>query len=174
MSSQAVSFYGLIGAMLLFFMAFNLLEVMLPAQVSRLAPVGSRGTAMGIYSTAQFAGAFVGGVLGGFIVGEWEISYLMYVNIAVCLGWMFINRNLGKSVKIKNMTLPFTGAGNNQTLEALSSVAGVVDVIVLEASKLVCLKVDSAVLDETQLNQMLAALAVDKNIDLDKNRAVQI
>ncbi len=49
----------------LFFVAFNWFEAMLPALVSRMAAPGGRGTAMGLFSTAQFAGAFVGGAGGG-------------------------------------------------------------------------------------------------------------
>lgn len=54
----------IIGAVL-FFAAFNLLEATLPSLVSKLAPAGAKGTAMGIYSTSQFLGAAVGGFLGG-------------------------------------------------------------------------------------------------------------
>jgi MFS family permease len=75
-------------------MAFNLLEVVLPAIVSRIAPAGFRGTAMGVYSSAQFAGAFVGGALGGFIAGGWEITYVLWVNALVCLIWIGVTMGL--------------------------------------------------------------------------------
>ncbi|MCG8668484.1 MAG: MFS transporter, partial [Pseudomonadales bacterium] len=43
-----------------YFWAFNLLEAMLPSLVSKIAPPGSKGTSMGVYSASQFMGAFVG------------------------------------------------------------------------------------------------------------------
>lgn len=43
-----------------FFMAFNLLEASLPSLISKEAPAASKGTAMGVYSTSQFMGAFLG------------------------------------------------------------------------------------------------------------------
>ena len=52
-------------ALLVFFTAFNLLEALLPSLVGRAAPAGTRGTAMGVYSTSQFLGVFVGGQMGG-------------------------------------------------------------------------------------------------------------
>lgn len=52
-------------ALTLFFAAFNFLEAALPALITRLAPAGARGTAMGVYSSAQFLGIFIGGLLGG-------------------------------------------------------------------------------------------------------------
>jgi MFS family permease len=51
--------------LLLFFAGFTALETILPALVSIFAPLSLRGTAMGIFSSAQFLGVFTGGVLGG-------------------------------------------------------------------------------------------------------------
>ncbi|MCK8517278.1 MFS transporter [Methylonatrum kenyense] len=53
----------------LYFVAFNLLEATLPSLVSRYAPARFKGTALGVYASCQFAGAFVGGVLGGLMLG---------------------------------------------------------------------------------------------------------
>lgn len=55
----------LIPGVLLYFVGFNYLEGALPSLVSRLAPEASRGAALGLYATAQFLGAFCGGLLGG-------------------------------------------------------------------------------------------------------------
>lgn len=54
----------------LFFTGFNLMEASLPSLVSRLAPPDSKGTAMGVYSTSQFLGAFIGGGFGGWLLGH--------------------------------------------------------------------------------------------------------
>src|SRR5690606_14997002 len=43
-----------------FFMAFNLLEATLPSLISKVCPPGGKGSAMGIYSSSQFFGAFIG------------------------------------------------------------------------------------------------------------------
>jgi len=60
--------FGLLAAV--FFSGFNLLEAALPSLVSRVAPLHLRGAALGAYSTSQFAGAFVGGTLGGIALGR--------------------------------------------------------------------------------------------------------
>ena len=54
----------LVAAIVLFFVGFNLLEATLPSLLSKIAPAGGKGTAMGVYSTSQFAGAALGGVIG--------------------------------------------------------------------------------------------------------------
>lgn len=57
--------YLLIAALFLFFVAFNLMEALLPSLVSRTAPPSRKGLALGIYNTGQSLGMFVGGAVGG-------------------------------------------------------------------------------------------------------------
>jgi MFS family permease len=58
---------GLACSVGLFFTAFNILEASLPALVAKRALAGGRGTALGIYSSAQFLGLFMGGIIGGWL-----------------------------------------------------------------------------------------------------------
>jgi len=52
-----------------FFSFMNTLEALLPSLVSRLAPAAAKGSAMGIYSSSQFFGAFLGGAGAGALYG---------------------------------------------------------------------------------------------------------
>ncbi|MCP1676580.1 MFS family permease [Natronocella acetinitrilica] len=66
----------LVCGLWLFFSGFNLLEACLPALTSRYAQERVRGSALGVYATYQFAGAFLGGVSGGIVlqlVGVWAV-----------------------------------------------------------------------------------------------------
>jgi predicted MFS family arabinose efflux permease len=56
-----------IGALVVFFTGFNLLEATLPSLISKFAPAGVKGTAVGVYSSVQFLGTFVGGACGGWL-----------------------------------------------------------------------------------------------------------
>ncbi|VDZ80484.1 major facilitator family transport protein [Salmonella bongori] len=56
----------------LFFLAFNLMEALLPSLISKESPAGYKGTAMGVYSTSQFLGVALGGSLGGWIDGAFD------------------------------------------------------------------------------------------------------
>ncbi len=75
-------------ALVAFFAAFNLLEASLPAQVSRLAPGGARGTALGVFSTAQFLGSFAGGALGGLLHGALGAGAVFTAAALVCGLWL--------------------------------------------------------------------------------------
>ncbi|MCX8518643.1 MAG: MFS transporter [Methylophilaceae bacterium] len=61
------SFVGIIFSLALYFVAFNILEAMLPSLISKIAPSAIRGTALGVYNTSQSLGIFVGGVWGGYL-----------------------------------------------------------------------------------------------------------
>ena len=53
------------GGCCLFFAGFSYLEASLPAEMSRRADPGQRGACLGLFSSAQFFGAFVGATLAG-------------------------------------------------------------------------------------------------------------
>lgn len=75
---------------LLFFTAFNLLEATLPGLVSRLAPAHMRGAAMGAFATCQFAGAGVGGVLGGVAMQRMGVAGLFLAGAVFALLWLVL------------------------------------------------------------------------------------
>ena len=62
---------ALIAALFAFFIAFNLLEALLPSLVSRTAPPSRKGFAIGVYNTAQSIGLFAGGAAGGLCGRIW-------------------------------------------------------------------------------------------------------
>ena len=64
------------------------METVLPALVSVFAPVSLRGTAMGIFSSAQFLGVFVGGALGGNAMQWGGAAALATALIALSAGWL--------------------------------------------------------------------------------------
>jgi predicted MFS family arabinose efflux permease len=56
-----------VASLVVFFTAFNLLEATLPSLVSKFAPPAAKGTAVGVYSSVQFLGTFVGAAAGGWL-----------------------------------------------------------------------------------------------------------
>ena len=53
--------------LVVFFVAFNILEASFPSLASRLAPRSARGLALGIYNTTQAIGLAVGAAIGGWL-----------------------------------------------------------------------------------------------------------
>ncbi|HMW57226.1 MAG TPA: MFS transporter [Accumulibacter sp.] len=59
--------YGLAFWLMLFFVAFNILEATQPSLISRIAPPHAKGAALGVYNTTQSVGLFLGGLIGGIL-----------------------------------------------------------------------------------------------------------
>ena len=76
--------------LLAFFSAFNVLEALIPSLVSRLVPARARGTAIGVYNTAQTLGLFCGGLLGGWIAGRFGPATVFGACAALALAWLGI------------------------------------------------------------------------------------
>ena len=79
---------GLAALMLVFFVAFNVLEAILPSLVSRLAPAQGRGMAIGVYNTTQTLGVFFGGLLGGLVATHYGTTAVFGVCAALVVLWL--------------------------------------------------------------------------------------
>ncbi len=86
----AISGHALALPLWLFFCAFNFLEASLPSQVSRLAPQQARGRAMGVFSSAQFFGAFAGAALGGWVLTQAGAAAVVLSASGWGLGWFIL------------------------------------------------------------------------------------
>jgi MFS family permease len=80
--------WGLALSLGLFFTAFNVLEASLPSWVSKYADPKTKGTALGIYSSAQFLGLFLGGVIGGWLDGSYGMVAVLLFCISLTVVWL--------------------------------------------------------------------------------------
>ena len=71
----------------IFFTGFTVLEALLPSLVSKAATPASKGTAMGIYSTSQFLGIFLGGSVGGVIFSHFGMMGTFIAGFILCSVW---------------------------------------------------------------------------------------
>ena len=83
----------LIG-MLIFFIGFNYLEATLPSLMSKTVPVNHRGAGSGVFSTCQFAGAALGGILGGWVFNQWGGSSVFLVSAFAVLTWCWFVKSM--------------------------------------------------------------------------------
>ncbi|MDR2188535.1 MAG: MFS transporter [Azonexus sp.] len=82
------SLAGLAVCLLLFFVAFNILEATLPSLVSRTAPAEAKGAALGVYNTTQSIGLFIGGALGGLLAKHWGSAAVYAACVVLALIWL--------------------------------------------------------------------------------------
>ncbi|GIK86376.1 MAG: MFS transporter [Betaproteobacteria bacterium] len=80
--------WPLIAGLVVFFTAFNLLEAVLPSLVSKYAPRALKGTAVGVYSSVQFLGTFVGAAAGGWLAQHSGPAAVFGFGIVLTLLWL--------------------------------------------------------------------------------------
>jgi MFS family permease len=153
-------FTALTIALLLFFIGFNFLEASLPALVSRIAPAGQRGSAMGIYSSSQFFGAFLGGVTGGAVVQHFGYHSLFAVLAVIGLIWLAVASTLQLPPRAQRLSLAVSLTSEQQAsalAAQLTTLNGVQEVTIVLAEQRCYLKVSSAQFDHTAAQAVITA-----------------
>ena len=126
----------------LFFSCFNYLEANFPAMVSNIAPAGKKGSAMGIYASFQFFGAFIGGVLSGSIGELLGIQWVFGLASILCCIWLLLIRGLKATNRLKRYTLKINEQTTSLALQQLSELEGVVDITVVPNEHVMYLKTE--------------------------------
>ncbi|WP_345844057.1 MFS transporter [Shewanella algae] len=151
------SLWVLALAIVAFFTGFNYLEASLPSLIAKFCPVGAKGSAMGVYSTSQFLGAFCGGLLGG---GAYQImgaAGVFSVAVVLLIIWLALTLGMKNPVLLKSYTLEAQVNGREQAQKMaaeLSQLPGVAEAIVVLEERVAYLKVN----DQFDLRQARAVL----------------
>ncbi len=136
-----------ITLLVLYFWGFNLLEASLPSWLSKIAPAGSRGSAMGIFSTFQFAGAFTGGICGGWLLSHASPGFVFVVPGAIMVLWWFMVLRAEAPQHLTSVRLnagPQTGSDVTAQLQQLP---GVAEVLYIPSEQAIYLKVSAGSFD---------------------------
>jgi MFS family permease len=83
-----VGWLPVFAALAVFFAGFNFLEAGLPARLSLLADGDARGVSLGVFSSAQFLGAFVGGLIGGRFLAAGRPADVFFVCALLAAIWL--------------------------------------------------------------------------------------
>ena len=97
--------YILLTGLGLFFIAFNVMEALLPSWLSKAAPIQSKATAMGVNASSQFLGAFFGGVTGGqlLLLNNTALGWSILTGLAIV--WLLISFRLAQPRYLSSMIL---------------------------------------------------------------------
>ena len=144
----------IVVALWLFFTAFNLLEATLPSLVSKLAPPQSKGTAMGVYSSSQFLGIFVGGWAGGWMFQHHGFSGVFLFCAAMVGLWLLAALTMQSPRYLSTFLLNVGEIDQNKAQSLgveLARIPGVAEAVVIPEDQVAYLKVDNKVLDKEAL-----------------------
>lgn len=152
------SFIGLFVAVVVFFTAFNYLEASLPSLIAKFAPAGQKGTAMGIYSSSQFFGAFWGGIIGGICYQYLGLIGVFLTSTLLVICWWFYSAGMINPKVLKSYTLN-ADVTDNESAEVMVSklldVVGVREAVVIVDDKAAYLKVEAKLFNVINTREIL-------------------
>lgn len=154
------SLFAVAVTLTVFFGAFTLMEASLPSLISKAAPAGSKGTAMGVYSSSQFFGIFIGGTLGGWMYGHFGLDGVFLFTALIAAAWLVIAARMANPGHFSSRLLSFERMSETEAAglsEVLRRVPGVVEAEVIAEDGIAYLKVDRHKLDEVALSSLTAA-----------------
>lgn len=157
----AASFELVVLFVLIFFTGFNYLEASLPSLVARLAPAGQKGSAMGVFSSSQFLGAFLGGSIGGLVAQGTELQNVFAVAAVIGLLWLVLAKGM-KIPKRSKLVSIVTPVQDESTAEVLANklieLSGVVEATVVPEENRTYLKVIDKEFDIEMAKKMAISL----------------
>lgn len=144
--------------LLVFFAAFNLLEATLPSLVSRMAPAGAKGAAIGVYSSVQFLGTFGGAAAGGWLSQRFGAPAVFALCAALTVSWLMLasGMRVPASLATRRYQLPHLDSQAASSLaRRLSGLPGVREVR-LSGEGVAYLRVDTRGFDEQNVIKLIA------------------
>ncbi len=141
----------------LYFTAFNLLEASLPSLVAKFAPTQAKGTAMGVYSSSQFIGAFIGGVIGGWAFGTYHYAGLYTLTGLLILLWLAAAVSMARPQHLATHMLlvgELSEAERDAITARLLGMEGVAEAAINPEDGIAYLRVDSRTVDYAALDAL--------------------
>ena len=152
-------FWELVAGVQLFFLAFNLLEALLPSLISKESPAGYKGTAMGIYSTSQFIGVAIGGALGGWVDGFFDSQTVFLLGALLAMLWLLVASTMSEPPYVSSLRveIPDDVIINDELQRRLLSKPGVEQVMIVAEERSAYIKIDSKVTNRFEVEQAIIA-----------------
>lgn len=129
----------------LFFTGFSVLEAFLPSLISKTAPAARKGSALGIYSCAQFLGIFIGGIFGGWLYGLFSFSGVYLFCVVLGLLWLALALLMQppRALVIQLVRLSIAQRAHwDAIVTKLRAIPGMVEVALVEEEAMAYLKME--------------------------------
>lgn len=144
--------------LVLYFVAFNILEASLPSMISKIAPTQAKGAAMGVFNTTQSLGLFAGGVVGGWIFAKFDFTGIFAFCSALMMIWLLIAWMAPSPLAVKNLVWSIPDRWQQQTellRQKLNAFVGVVEVAFSDDQRVLYLKVMQTGFDLDAVQQLI-------------------
>ena len=147
--------YILLIGLGLFFIAFNVMEALLPSWLSKAAPIQSKATAMGVNASSQFLGAFFGGMSGGQLLLLNNTAMGWSILTAVAIIWLLMSFGLAQPRYLSSMVFRLPEAKQtDEWTSQLLAIHGIEEVVVMSEQQVAYIKVDKQQIDDAARQQL--------------------
>lgn len=100
-SSPVVFVIGVV----IFFIGFNMHEPIMQSLASKFAKVHQRGSVLGVFNSFGYLGTFVGGLLGGIMLDNLNLSTFSIIIAVICVLWGILILTMPNPSKTKSVYL---------------------------------------------------------------------
>jgi MFS family permease len=150
------SLVGMIIGLMIYFIAFNILEATLPSLIAKTADPDKKGTAMGVYSSSQFFGAFIGGSLGGWLHGAVSMEAVFGLCAVIAVVWFLFAATMQNPRYLSSYLIrigDISAEKARHLVGELTRITGVAEAVVIPEDNVAYLKVDLHALDKEALSK---------------------
>lgn len=148
--AKSVTFF--IVGVVIFFVGFNMHEPLMQSMASKFAKAHQKGAALGLFNAFGYAGTFVGGLFGGYLLKEYGIKEISWVVTIACLLWLVMIYTLHNPAIDKNIYLE-KGKFNPKNTENLKQLKGIIEWYFRDETLVV--KYNSNLTDEKSIVEVL-------------------
>ncbi len=150
----APSAYLFIAAAILFFIGFNMLEPLLQSTVSKYAKASQRGAALGVFTTSQYLGVFLGGVIGGALLHYADLKTLSLVLTFCSFLWFVYMLKMKNPIKASFLYLEIDMLDEG-AIGGLKGMSGIIDVYINKTENVLVIKYAKETQNEEYLKGFL-------------------
>lgn len=112
---------------------------------------------MGVYSTSQFLGAALGGILGGWLFQHGGLNTVFLGSAVLCAIWLIVALRMNEPPYVTSLRMPLTPEAVREAglTERLMAVPGVTDAVVVAEEAAIYIKLDTKILDRATLERLV-------------------
>lgn len=140
------SLAGIVVTLFSYFVAFNILEASLPSLISKMSPVASKGTAMGVHNTAQSFGMFLGATMGGWLSHHYGSGVVFLFCAGLMAIWLTLALGMQAPPSVKTKMFHIQGyndAEATQLAQDVRAMEGVYEVVAIPSETMLMVKLEN-------------------------------
>lgn len=143
-----------IVGVVLFFIGFNMFEPLLQSFVSKFAKVHQKGAAIGAANSFAYFGAFMGGMLGGWVLHAYSRGTLALIVLGLSVLWFLWVLKLRNPGHRGNVYMEFDRY-DQEKMHALKGKVGIVEYYTNETEGIIVVKYDKDITNEDVIREMM-------------------